>query len=303
MSGRPAPSSCSCSGSVADVPPRDRAAALDAAAVPADRWEGRSVEDWRALWKIPALHLYVRVGSTNDVAKRLAEDGAATGTVVMAEEQVAGRGRGGRRWISEPGASLAISIVVRTNGASGRDPAIAVLPLRVGLAVARAIDSLTGVRTMIKWPNDVQLAGRKVCGILCEGAFGPDGGYVVAGIGVNVAQGDDHWPPDMRDAATSVQAATGVPIWRPALAGAIIAGVLDAVRLRGPRLDSEELAELRERDALHGRTVQVDGSITGVACGIAEDGSLCIRDPRGDLASVRSGTVRVVEQGDRKAFP
>lgn len=288
---------------MADGPNREPTAARDLAAVPADHWEGRSTEEWRALWQIPALHLFERIGSTNDAARRLAESGAESGTVVIAEQQVAGRGRGGRGWVSNPEASLAISIVIRSAGPLAGNPAITILPLRVGLAVARAIDGLSGARADIKWPNDVQLDGRKVSGILCEGAFGPDGGYVVAGIGVNVAQRDDQWPPELRCRAVSVHAATGASVWRPALAGAIIAEVLAAIRRGGPRLDSGELAELHDRDALHGRTVRVDGSIVGVACGIAEDGSLCVRDPNGALVTVRSGTVRVAEHGDRKAYP
>ncbi|HEX2188449.1 MAG TPA: biotin--[acetyl-CoA-carboxylase] ligase, partial [Longimicrobiaceae bacterium] len=127
-----------------------------------DRWEGRTAAELAREWGIPGLHLFRRVGSSNDVARALADAGAPAGTAVLAEEQVAGRGRGGKLWSSPPGLGIWLSVVLRPRALA----APGLLPLRVGLAAAAALDPFARPgRVEVKWPNDLQVAGRKLGGI------------------------------------------------------------------------------------------------------------------------------------------
>lgn len=262
----------------------------------AREWEGAPVDHWRRRWGVPALHLYRRAGSTNDIARRLAEAGAPAGTVVLADEQTAGRGRGGRRWYAPPGAALLLSIVLRPRLPAGGEAAPGAIPLRVGLAVARAVERVAGVRTVIKWPNDLLIEGRgKLAGILCEGAITASGKtHVVAGIGINVGQSAGDFPPEVRPLATSLRLVAG-EISRPELAGAIISHVLALTRRAGEPLEPELLEELAERDLLRGRRVAIDGEPRGIACGIAAEGALLVREAEGRVARVYTGTVRAAD--------
>lgn len=266
---------------------------------PTGTWEGRPREHWRSLWGVPGLELYDVATSTNDIARTLAEAGAPHGTVVLADHQTAGRGRAGRRWVTPPGRALLLSIVLRPGPYSGDEATPGVLPLLVGLGVARAIGRVARIRAGIKWPNDVVLpGGGKVAGILCEAALGGEtGGYVVAGIGINVAQTAADFPPEIAARATSLLRATGRRVPRAALAGRVVAEVL-RLAAHGPRpLDAALLAQLRRRDVLRGRAVTVDGRRRGTVQGIAPDGSLLLRgaDPGASAVPVRSGTIRLVE--------
>ena len=134
---------------------------------------------------IPVYH-YDTLDSTNTQCKRLAAEGAAS-AVVTADCQTAGRGRMGRRFQSPPGLGLYLSVLWRTGLCAETLPTITPL---AAVAVCRAIENVCGLHCGIKWPNDLLLGGRKVCGILTESAFRPDGtpDWVIVGIGVNVSQ-------------------------------------------------------------------------------------------------------------------
>jgi hypothetical protein len=134
----------------------------------ADAWEGATAATLAAAWGVPAVHLFETVGSTNDAARTLADAGAPHGSVVLADAQTAGRGRSGRGWSSSPGLGVWMSMVVRPVAS----PAPGLLPILVGIAAAEALDPFVQpLRTGIKWPNDLHLAGRKLAGILCEGSW------------------------------------------------------------------------------------------------------------------------------------
>lgn len=283
-------------------------------------WEGADVERWQSRWDVPSLCVYRSVGSTNDVARRMAEGGAVEGSVVLADEQSSGRGRGGTRWHDQPRASLLVSIILRPRLPQTGAAAPGTLPLRVGLAVAEAVEQLTGAHTRFKWPNDVMIErsasettrgsgptppghnqhasgaeiGRKVAGILCEAALSTSpASYVVVGVGVNVAQDEDDFPPELRARATSLRLETRTSVSRPELAHAIIARVRalgeDAIR----PLDDETRQRLAARDALAGQNVTVDGRFAGRAVGVAADGALRIQDDQG-IRMIRAGSVRAV---------
>ncbi len=207
-------------------------------------------------------HLHLReVDSTNVRAQRLAAGGAPHGTLVTAAGQTAGHGRQGRAWVTPSGRALACSLVLR------EPPRL--LPMLAALAVADVADRFDagGRRAAIKWPNDVLLDGRKVSGILAEGR--PQEGWVVLGIGVNVAVEEDGFPPELRDLATSLgRAPTDVERVRALLLERL------GHWLAAPADDA--MAAYRERDALAGREIAWNGG-RGTALGVADDGRLRVR--------------------------
>ena len=164
---------------------------------------------------IPVYH-YDTLDSTNTQCKRLAAEGVES-AVVTADCQTAGRGRMGRRFQSPPGLGLYLSVLWRTGLCT--ETLSVVTPL-AAVAVCRAIEGVCGLRCGIKWPNDLLLGGRKVCGILTESAFRPDGtpDWVIVGIGINVSQtlmtSPPTWPLSPRPSATSWGATCPATHWR-----------------------------------------------------------------------------------------
>ena len=223
----------------------------------------------------PLLVRLESVDSTQTYAARLAAEGALDGTVVVAETQTAGRGRRGRVWQDVPGASLLLSMILRTTLAPARLPT---LSLAAGVAVAEALASAGGVAARLKWPNDVQADGRKIAGVLLE----RHGDAVVLGIGVNVAERSV--PLELASRATSVAVAGGRAD-RDEILAAILAGVL---RWRD-RLEREGFAPVRARwtslAAGIGRRVSVEGA-EGTVLGLDDDGAL--------LIDTDAGTTRVL---------
>jgi BirA family biotin operon repressor/biotin-[acetyl-CoA-carboxylase] ligase len=178
------------------------------------------------------------------------------------------------------------------------DAAPGLLPILVGLAAAEALDPFVRpARVAIKWPNDLQLAGRKLAGILCEGSWDAAGGFVVAGIGINVLHAENDFPPELRDAATSLRIAAGWAPPRAEVAGAVASAIFRRLAHPPAELGGAQLDALRERDALVGRRIRVTGaeSLAGTAMGITPAGALLVRTAAGALRTVRSGTVRLAE--------
>ncbi|MBI4545220.1 MAG: biotin--[acetyl-CoA-carboxylase] ligase [Gemmatimonadetes bacterium] len=263
--------------------------------VAAESWEGAHPDEWSRRLGLPRLCLYQRVGSTNDVLRELAEAGAAAGTMVIAEFQSAGRGRGGSAWHAPEGKALLFSVLLRPRQAAGQEFLPGTAPLRIGLAVAQGLEQAAGVSTRIKWPNDVLVeAGGKVAGILCEGAVGGPDGYLVAGIGINVAQQPADWPDSLRPRATSLWLATGQRVPRGRVLQEVGRRLLPLLTAAAGPLEPRELEEIARRDALVGRPIAIDGLARGRACGIAEDGTLRIREVQERETRVAAGTVRVL---------
>ena len=219
----------------------------------------------------PALVRLGRVDSTQTVAFALAADGAADRTVVVAQAQTAGRGRHGRLWLDEPGASLLTSIILRPRLEPARLPT---LSLAAGVAVVEALERVTGLKPRLKWPNDVLVDGRKLAGILLESRIGPSP-LVVLGIGVNLAQ--RVFPADLAERATSVRLATG----RRVDADALLTALLESLDAWRTRLETEGWAPIRERwralTETLGRRVSIDG-VEGVAVDVDEDGALIVAE-------------------------
>jgi BirA family biotin operon repressor/biotin-[acetyl-CoA-carboxylase] ligase len=229
------------------------------------------------------------VDSTQRVAFELAEQGAADGTVVVADTQTAGRGRRGRTWHDVPGDGLLMSIVVRPRLSVSDLPK---LSLAAAVAVAEAIEATTGLRARLKWPNDVLVGGRKIAGILLESRIAAEP-VVVVGIGVNLGQGK--FPASIAGTATSIVLERGTGVVRETL--------LEAVREAFDRwracLENAGFAAIRARwlalaDTI-GRTVMT-GEHAGIAVDLADDGALVLRQS-GGLRRVVAGEIATSPSG------
>jgi BirA family biotin operon repressor/biotin-[acetyl-CoA-carboxylase] ligase len=251
-----------------------------------DTWDGISVEALRRRWEVPAVEAYVRIGSTNDRALELARDGCAPFTVIVAEEQSAGRGRQGTPWRSPSGCGLTMSVVLPPLKAAARSH----MSLLVGLSTAEAIELCTpGAEVGIKWPNDLWLGRRKVGGILCEAV----GESAVAGIGVNVRTPPGGFPSELRDIATSLEMISAISFHHSDLAESVIERLKRRLENAGPLLDRAALDALARRDVLEGRHVYSDEAGDGKAAEIAVDGALVLERADGSRARVVAGSVRL----------
>jgi BirA family biotin operon repressor/biotin-[acetyl-CoA-carboxylase] ligase len=218
----------------------------------------------------PRLHLRA-TGSTNDRARELAAAGAPHGTLVTAAEQSAGRGRQGRTWSAPAGHALLLSLVLRD--------APPLLPLAAAVAVAEVV----GPQAQIKWPNDVQLDGRKVAGILAEGR--PQEGWVVLGIGLNVAVRVEDLPAELH-------ATAGTLGLDPQDVEPVLARLLRALEHALADDPAALLDAYRARDALNGRDVAWAGG-SGRAAGIDGAGRLVVELPDGGRTALEAGEVHL----------
>jgi BirA family biotin operon repressor/biotin-[acetyl-CoA-carboxylase] ligase len=231
----------------------------------------------------PLLHRFDTVTSTMDVLHQLAARGAEIGTVVVAEEQFAGRGSRGRSWHS-PRGGLWISLLLRP--AAGAD----VLSLRVGLAVEAALRSLRrDLRLALKWPNDVMLHDRKLGGVLCEARWSGDApAWVAVGVGINVRN-----PIPEALQGTAVGLSEVLPDVTPDAVLEVLLPPLRALDSATPTLTERESAELAACDWLRGR--RVSRPVEGWADGIEADGALRVRQDAGTVVPVRAGSVELAE--------
>jgi BirA family biotin operon repressor/biotin-[acetyl-CoA-carboxylase] ligase len=239
-------------------------------------------------------HHYYKVGSTNVEAMESAAAGASEGSVFVAEEQTAGRGRGAHQWESAPSAGIYCSVVLRP----ALPPSEAlVLSLAAGLAVhssVRQIDS--GVVPDLKWPNDLMIGGKKFCGILTEmNAEATRVRHIVVGSGINVNQ--TKFPPELQPIAT-LRVASGTEWSRVELCAALLKSLDREYQHLLEKPGAHESILRRFRDAspsARGRRVQVEenGGFEGVTEGLDPRGFLQVRTAEG-LRTVLSGTVRLL---------
>jgi BirA family biotin operon repressor/biotin-[acetyl-CoA-carboxylase] ligase len=168
--------------------------------------------------KIGAIvHFFSSCPSTNDLAKLLAREGSAEGTVVVADEQTKGKGTKGRSWHSPPGLGLYASVILRPRRSN-----LALLPLAAGVACVEAVQEAAGLRAELAWPNDIVWGGRKIGGILCETDFlGNTVSHSILGVGLNISQKKMDFPPALRPTATSLRLAAGREVDRSDLESAL----------------------------------------------------------------------------------
>jgi len=231
-------------------------------------------------------------GSTNDVAKGLAARSAPEGTTVIADEQSAGRGRMGRRWLAPPGTCILCSILFRPDLPPTRAQRLTML---CALATADAVEETTGLRVWLKWPNDLIIESRnwrKLGGILTEtGVAGERLDFVVVGIGVNVNVPPETLPT-LAPNATSILAEVGRSVNRVTLLAALLSGVEH--RYAALRASESPHQEWAARLAILGQPVKAttcEGVLTGMAESVDEDGALLLRTPDGVLHRLVAGDV------------
>ena len=230
------------------------------------------------------------IGSTNDEARRIARAGAPEGTLVIADYQNHGRGRLERDWVAPPGSGLLMSLVFRPEIAAHQ---VQRLTMLCGLAVADAIEFQTGLEAGLKWPNDVVIAGGKVCGILSEIEFeGPKVSFAVVGIGMNVNLDPALLPADLRLTATSLSREMGAEVARLPLLQALLQRIEERYSRLG--VDCSLHREWAARLVTLGKPVTVSGTIPaleGMAESVDVDGALLVRLADGTLEKVLAGDV------------
>jgi len=240
------------------------------------------------------IHHYYKIGSTNTEAMQSAAEGAPEGSVFLAEEQLAGRGRGAHSWHSARSTGIYCSVVLRPP----MPPSEALIfSLAAGLAVHAAVLSIAPeLRPDLKWPNDVLLAGKKFCGILTEmNAEATRVRHLVTGIGINVNQAK--FPAELREIATSLRIETGTEWSRVELAAALLKSLDREYRgLRNDGAAKDSILQRFEQNSTGVRGLQVrveESDIEGVTEGLDPRGFLLVRTASG-LRTVLSGTVRTI---------
>lgn len=252
---------------------------------------------------IQALHVfhYVEVDSTNSVLRDMASEGAPEGTVVWADRQTAGRGRSGRAWQSRGDWGLWFSVLLRPGSAIPASYG-GMLPVAAGVAVARSLAARPGLagKVKLKWPNDVLLCGRKVCGVLCEASLlGSVVNWAVIGVGVNVSTPQGGFPEAIAQTATALDqhmAAHDVPDRAGLLsevAGAVMESYGELVS-HGPQPIVAAATELMS--SMIGQVVTCTtayGQLRGRVAGVGTDGTLLLTTDDGARFSVNAGDVHI----------
>ena len=216
------------------------------------------------------ISVFSSVTSTNTILKKMAEQGAKEGTVIIAEEQTAGRGRTGKQFYSPKGTGIYISILLRPDIPAEES---LFLTTSAAVATARAIEDVSDKRALIKWVNDIYLEDKKACGILTEGAFNVETGkldYAIVGIGINVCIPDGGFPDNIKDIATAIFDKQTDSINKRSV---LIANLLDYFMEYYKDFKSKSyVKEYIERSMIIGKTITViEGSKTSVAKAIDID--------------------------------
>jgi BirA family biotin operon repressor/biotin-[acetyl-CoA-carboxylase] ligase len=283
-----------------------RGMGVDVAGHPANGYQLRSMPDLllpeilkpllRGTIFAEHIHHFYKIGSTNTAALQAAAEGAPEGSVFLAEEQTSGRGRGTNSWDSQRSAGIYASVILRPAFPPSE---VLVITLAAGLAVHAAVEEVglrLSSRLDLKWPNDVLIGGRKVCGILTEMNSEPTRvNYIVAGIGINVNQAS--FPAELETLATSLRMASGSELSRVELAAALLKSLHReyAQLISSPGAHESILRRFAERSSwVQGKEVRIEENFSpqhGTTAGLDERGFLRLRTANG-IETVLSGTVR-----------
>jgi len=264
------------------------------------------------LVKVKPTFSIVRVDetdSTNRMARALAESGACDGTVVVAKRQTAGRGRLARSWLSQGDFGLWFSVLLRPRF----EPNLGgLLGIGAAVAVVRAVDKLTGMRADLKWPNDVLIRGRKVCGVLAEASTVAGRlEWAVVGVGINMFPPEGGFPPQIAQVATSLSEhlGAGAVIDRESLLEAVLDELVDCISLleqgaRGARALADEAERLMQ--CMIGRRITVkaaSGQFEAVAARLDDEGGLVALLDSGESIRVTAADVSIGYESMRTAEP
>ena len=238
------------------------------------------------------LHFFKTIDSTNDYAKKIAARGEPEGTLVISEEQTAGRGRMGRSWISPPGTGLWLSLILRPTFIPSQAPLLTSL---AAVAVAGAIRRVTGLSAGIKWPNDIIINDRKAAGILIELSAGERFvKYLIVGIGINVNTED--FPEEIRERATSLHICSERKISRMEI---LISVLRELERLYSATIHNGDFNSILERyrswSVTIGRRITATRSgqeFSALALDITPKGGLLIKDDAGMIEELISGEIQ-----------
>jgi len=245
----------------------------------------------RTKWCATRVFAHDTIDSTNDEALRQINAGAGHGTLIISDEQTAGHGRNNRSWHSPAGDNIYMTLIL-----CPRVPmeAVSMITLVMGMAVASGIEEYTGITAEIKWPNDVLVSGRKVCGILTGMIEKDSSPYVYTGVGINV--NGETFPEELADKATSLRRALGRKLEAGGLAESVLAEFERLYDLFEEAGNLRPLAvEYNRRLVNAGKTVRVldpAGEYEGQALGIDETGELLVKR-NGEVQRVLSGEVSV----------
>ena len=251
------------------------------------RYASKHLEDLRTQVKYVA-HYFDVVTSTQDVAREMAERGAPEGTVVLAEEMVAGKGRLGRKWHAGRG-GLWMTIVLRPSMPPRKAQLLSIMS---SVAVVEAVGRALGIKLGIKWPNDILFKKRKVSGVLIETSISGDRvDYSLVGIGINV---NNEVPLELKQTAVSLKELVGAPVPRIPLLCSLLESfdVLYYSLRRGD--ETMVINRWKAHSATIGKRVRVvcwDNVLEGLAIGIAGDGSLLLKADDGSILVVNAGEV------------
>lgn len=249
-------------------------------------------------WAGRKVYYFDVTGSTNNDAKRLAEEGAPHGAVIVADTQNEGKGRRGRKWQTLPGTALSFTLLLRPEFSPDK---ASMLTLVMALSVTEAVEDVTSAKAAIKWPNDIVMNKKKICGMLTEMTMTPEMDeiqYIVVGAGINVNNDSaEEFGEEIRTNATSLKIETGRQIDR--------AELLEKVLVRfeenyGIFLETLDLSRLRESYQRHlqgvgceVRVLDPAGEYTGISQGINDKGELIVIKENGERVQVYAGEVSV----------
>jgi len=235
---------------------------------------------------------YSELTSTNDQAKKIVNENTniENGTVVITEKQTNGKGRQGRNWVSPEKSGVYFSIILKPNITPMETPQITLI---TGIAVANAINKITKLKSGIKWPNDVIINGKKVCGILTEMTAEVDKvKYVIVGIGINV--NNDKFENIIKDKATSLKIESGINLKRADVIAAVIEEFEVLYKIYADKKDFSLFIDRYKKLCLNMnkqvKAVFKDRQITGTVCDIGQNGQLIIKTSN-DTVSIISGEV------------
>ncbi len=244
---------------------------------------------WQELWPDAEIICLAETASTNDDARALGLRGAAHGSFVTADAQSAGRGRRGASWIAPPGHCLLASFLLRPSLPPEAWPR---LTHAAALAVCSALDAIPDIPpASIKWPNDVYVHDRKLCGILVESVIDSRGGFAVAGIGVNLNVTPHDLPADLQPIATSVFMENGGRLTDRTAFTISLARALKSALARAETDFPSLLADCASRSWLAGKSLTVSlphGDVTGTWAGLGPGGELLLTQPDGTLTAITS---------------
>ena len=243
-------------------------------------------------WLGRTIHYYDAVESTNLIAGELAQHGAPEGVVVLADQQLGGRGRGSHSWHSPARVGIYCSIILRPKMAPAK---VQLITLMVSVAIVKAVALLTGLSPRVKWPNDILINDKKVAGILLESRVrGAETAYSVIGFGINVNNGSADFPEDMRENASSLLLELGESVDRSKLVVEIFSELEKIYHSFQRENFSVVLQQWRHHSSTLGQRVRIwqrDQSTEGVAVDLTEEGGLLLKVEGGKQIVVHAGEV------------